>query len=156
VVGIGGAATAAYTGHLPAPVQHLAHDTIGAPDGHSHPSASPSPVGPDATGHAAFGLCTAWEHAQKDGSKSEQAVAFRNLEHAAGGAASVPAYCKSVQHPGKKGAHPTGQPTSHPTGRPTSHPGGQPTSHPTGRPTSHPTGQPTSHPTGRPSSVPAG
>jgi hypothetical protein len=156
---LGGFATAAFAGALPAPAQQFAHHTFGAPaadDGRltgTHPSATATPAGPDATGPAAFGLCTAWAHAKAHGTSSQQAVAFRNLAAAAGGASNVAAYCAAVPHPGPSSSHtshPTGPPTSHPTGPPTSHPTGPPTSHPTGPPTSHPTphatGQPTSHP----------
>jgi hypothetical protein len=149
-------AAAAYTGALPASMQKLAHDTLDAPLAHpsAHPSAQPAhpatPAGPDATGHAAYGLCTAYAHLKADGSASQKTVAFRNLATAAGGAANVTAYCAAVAHPGTT---PSGKPTGHPTGRPTGHPTGRPTGHPTGRPTSHP-GKPTSHPTGKPTSAP--
>ncbi len=150
---LGGAAAAAFAGVLPASVQKLAHDTIGAPA--SHPSAPATPVGPQATGKAAFGLCTAYAHVKAHGTAKQKAVAFRNLAAAAGGAANVTAYCAAVAHPG---ATTSGAPTSHPTGAPTSaptsHPTGKPTSHPTGKPTSHPTGSPTSHPTGKPTNAP--
>jgi hypothetical protein len=150
-LGAGGFATAAFAGALPAPAQQFAHHTIGAPAPDSspsagaHPSTTGTPAGPDATGPAAFGLCTAYAHAKAHGTSSQQAVAFRNLKAAAGGAANIAAYCATVPHRGASPSH-----TSHPTGQPTS----QPTSHPTGPPTSHPTGPPTSHPTGPPTSHP--
>jgi len=107
----GGAAAAAYTGALPASMQKLAHDTIGAPA--ARPAPSGSPVGPDATGHAAFGLCTAFAHLKAHGSARQKAVAFRNLATAAGGAANVTAFCAGVAHPGTTPAgHPTGKPAS--------------------------------------------
>jgi hypothetical protein len=124
----GGFATAAFAGALPAPAQQFAHSTIGAPAAGdrqptgTHPSATATPVGPDATGPAAFGLCTAWAHAKAHGTSSQQAVAFRNLAAAAGGAANVAAYCAAVPHPGASSSHPTGRHTSHPSGPPTSHP----------------------------------
>ncbi len=151
---LGGLATAAYAGALPAPAQQFAHNTIGAPS--PKPSHSPAsqptatPVGPDATGPAAFGLCTAYSHAKAHGTASQKAVAFRNLAAAAGGAANITAYCATVPHPGS--SH-SGQPTSassHPTGQPTAHPSGKPTS----VPTTHPSGKPATHPSGKPSSVP--
>ncbi len=156
VITIGGAAAAAYADALPASIQKLAHDILGAP-----PAQPATRVGPDATSRAAHGLCTAYAHLRADGSARQKAVAFRNLETAAGGAANVTAYCAAVAHPrptpsGKPTRHPTGKPTRHPTGKPTSHPTGKPTSHPTGKPTSHPTGKPTSHPTGKPTSHPTG
>jgi len=152
---LGGFATAAFAGALPAPAQQFAHHTFGAPPAGggqptgTHPSAATTPTGPDATGPAAFGLCTAWAHAKAHGTSSQQAAAFRNLAAAAGGASNVAAYCAAVPHPGPSSS-PTGPSASHPTGPPASHPAGKPTSHPTGppasHPTPHPTGQPTSHP----------
>jgi hypothetical protein len=156
---LGGFATAAFAGALPAPAQQFAHHTFGAPAAGggqptgTRPSATATPVGPDATGPAAFGLCTAWTHAKAHGTSSQQAVAFRNLAAAAGGASNIAAYCAAVPHPGASSphtSHPTGPPASHPTGPPAPHPTGPPASHPTGPPTSHPTpqatGQPSSHP----------
>jgi hypothetical protein len=145
VVALGGTAAAAFAGALPAPVQKLAHETIGAPA--AHHSAPATPVGPRATGNAAYGLCTAYAHLKAHGTARQKAVAFRNLAAAAGGAANVTAYCATVAHPGAT-------PSGHPTGKPSSHPTGQPSGHPTGQPTSHPTGQPSSHPTGKPTSAP--
>jgi hypothetical protein len=148
---LGGFATAAFAGALPAPAQRFAHHTFGAPAAGggqptgTHPSATATPAGPDATGPAAFGLCTAWAHAKAHGTSSQQAVAFRNLAAAAGGAGHVTAYCAAVPHPGPSStptAHPAGPPATHPTGPPAAHPTGAPASHPT----PHPTGQPTSHP----------
>lgn len=156
-VGLSGAAVAAYSGALPDALQDTAHDTIGAPA--AHPSHSPearatptaTPVGPDATGSAAYGLCTAFNRDRAQGKVDENSVAFRNLAAAAGGAGKVPAYCATVVKPGstsspKASAHPTGKPSAHPTGKPTSQPNGKPTSPPTSKPTSHPTGAPNSHP----------
>jgi hypothetical protein len=65
-------AAAAYTGTLPAPAQQFAHSVIGAPSpqpGHRPGTQQVTPartgaVGPDATGPAAFGLCTAYAHAE--------------------------------------------------------------------------------------------
>ncbi len=149
VLSLGGLATAAYAGALPAPAQELAHSAIGAPAAHptaaDHPAGSASPVGPDATGHPAYGLCTAWSHAKAHGTRKQRSVAFQNLAKAAGGAANVAAFCAAVPHPGSTGQA-TGKPTAHPT---PSHPG-KPTAHPTpshGKPTAHPT---PSHPTGQP------
>jgi hypothetical protein len=140
-VALGGTAAAAFAGALPASVQKLAHETIGAPA--VHHSAPATPVGPRATGNAGYGLCTAYAHQKAHGTARQKAVAFRNLAAAAGGAANVTAYCAAVAHPG---ATPSGRPTGHPSGRPT----GKPASHPTSPPAGHPTGKPTSHPTGKP------
>jgi hypothetical protein len=155
---LGGVAAAAYTGALPAPAQQFAHGVIGAPSPQpSDRPATPQPsyrpgtpqatpartdaVGPDATGPAASGLCTAYAHAKEHGKASQKAVAFRNLAAAAGGAAKIAAYCTAVPHPGSSQP---GQPASAPT-----HPAGHP-SHPTGKPSSHPT----PHQGGRPSHTP--
>lgn len=143
---LGGAAGAAYAGALPAPAQQFAHHMIGAPSpASSHGSGgqpTATPVGPDATGPAAFGLCTAYAHAMAHGTAAQKSVAFRNLAAAAQGQANIAAYCATVPHPGAPHA---GQPTS-----PPSHASGPPASHPTGRPTSLP-----AHPTGRPTSAPS-
>ncbi|WP_404386480.1 hypothetical protein LL946_07880 [Knoellia locipacati] len=69
------------------------------------PTASRSPVGPDATGPAAFGLCRAWaNHAKHDDGKERAAgsVAMRNLAEAAGGESKVEAYCATVPHPSQR------------------------------------------------------
>lgn len=158
-VALGGTAAAAFTGTLPAPVQKLAHTTIGAPS--AHHSAPATPVGPQPAGNAGSGLCTAWAHVKAHGTATQKAVAFRNLAAAAGGPANVKAFCASVAHPGatpsgQPASHPTGKPTAHPTGKPTGLPTGKPSSHPTGKPTSLPTGGPSSHPTGKPTSLPTG
>ena len=148
---LGGVAAAAYTGTLPAPAQQFAHSVIGAPSPHpSHrpgtPQATPArtdAVGPDATGPAGSGLCTAYAHAKAHGTASQKAMAFRNLAAVAGGAAKIAAYCTAVPHPGSSQSsqpasaltHPAGHAASHPTGKPSSHP----TPHPAGRPSSAPT-----------------
>jgi hypothetical protein len=149
-VPVGGLAAAAYTGSLPASVQRFAHDTIGAPAPTNHgatlasasdepvvpaasaspssslaasPSAHPSPHGPDATGPAAYGLCTAWKH----GGLAPRSTAYANLVKAAGSADRIAAYCATVPHPGA-----SARPSAHP-----SHPAHPSTpAHPT--PSSHP------------------
>ena len=143
-VGFGSISAAAYTGVLPEGLQDLAHATLGAPAAHHDDLAAPddhgkgadrtagSPatkaaVGPDATGLAAFGLCTAWEHAKTNGQATDKSIAFRNLATAAGGADNVIRYCAKIPHPG---ATATGKPSSHPTGKPSSHQTGKPTSLP--------------------------
>lgn len=130
VLGFGGIVAAAYAGALPAAAQSVAHDTIGAPrpaSDHQHSPAaghSGTPVGPNASGPAGFGLCTAYTHATEHGSAAQKSVAFRNLARAAGGPANVPSYCAALAHPGAS------QPTTrqpgdgsagdkpHPTGKP--------------------------------------
>jgi hypothetical protein len=139
---LGAFAAAAFAGALPAPAQRFAHHAFGAPAAGedrptgTHPSATAMPAGPDATGPAASGLCTAWAHAKAHGTSSTQAVAFRKLAAAAGGASNVAAYCADVPHPGASSSrtHHTGPPASHHTGPPKSHP----TPHANGKPTSHP------------------
>ena len=130
---MGGVATAAYAGALPAPAQQFAHNTIGAPSPEpSHTPGGPqaTPAGPDASGPAAFGLCTAYAHAKAHGKASQKAVAFRNLAAAAGGAANIAAYCAAVPHPGS--SHAGGPASTAPTTVPShSHPAGQPSSLPT-------------------------
>ena len=84
------------------------------------PSGSPTPtpsstkrgVGPDATGPAAHGLCTAWSnHAAKGRSPALHNPPMRNLAEAAGGVGRIAAYCATVPHPGKgRGADKTAKP----------------------------------------------
>lgn len=161
-IAIAGTAAAAYTGSLPDRLQDLAHTTIGAPAAHhahdagrtpvtAHtpaPSATgrpatATPVGPDASGSAAFGLCTAWGK----GGLATKSVAYDSLVKAAGGADKIKDYCATVAHPGKGESHATSAPTSHPTGSPTTHATGAPVTRPT-TPETHPTGEPTK-PAGR-------
>jgi hypothetical protein len=148
-ISLGGTAAAAFTGALPAPAQQLAHDIIGAPAAShaAHPSQPGTPVGPNATGSAAFGLCNAWAHANSHARM--QAVAFRNLVKAAHGKANVKAFCAAAQHPGTSASghpQPNGNASSHPTGKPSALPT---SSHPTGKSSPLPT---PSHPTGKPTS----
>ena len=151
-VTLGGGAVAA--AHTQVPCQprcrRLAHNTIGAPP--AHHSASPRAFrrpqqGPDASGHAAYGLCTAYAHLKAHGSAKQKAVAFRNLAIAAGGAANVTAYCAGVAHPGTS---PSGQPASHPTGKPSSMPSQAPTGHPSGRASTVPSQAPHHRPAHQP------
>ena len=152
---LGGTAFAAYSGSLPSAAQNLAHRVIGAPAAPptsvppQHPSATSSesedaasatesaraaasgsatPVGPDASGPAAFGLCTAWTAHQSNGASvnAEDSVAFKNLATAAGGSDKIAAYCATVMQPSSS-SRPEGRPSnlstvSHPTGRPSTLP----------------------------------
>ncbi len=127
----GGTVAAAYTGNLPAPLQQAAHDVIGAPaaaapskaqqdksgdsgpgdtkdsQGEAKPTETPRPhpsghpTGPDATGPAAFGLCTAF----LNGGLDSASTAYKSLAAAAAakGSQDVTAYCKTVPGPGKSG-----------------------------------------------------
>ena len=159
---LGGVAAAAYTSTLPAPAQQFAHSVIGAPSPQpSHRPGTPQPshrpgapqatpartdaVGPDATGPAASGLCTAYAHAKAHGTASQKAVAFRNLAAAAGGAAKIAAYCTAVPHPGNSQSSQSASAPTHPAGHPTSHPTGKPSSHPTPHPGGRPSSAPTTH-----------
>jgi hypothetical protein len=113
-------------------LQDLAHTTVGAPAANHGKSADHEPedstaktaVGPDAKGHAAFGLCTAWVHVQAHGHAADKSAAFRNVATAAGGVKGIAKYCVTVPYPG---ATATGRPATHPTGKPSSHPTGKPT-----------------------------
>lgn len=55
-----------------------------------------TPVGPDATGAAAFGLCNAYSHG---GLKNPKSTAYQALVKAAGSESSVAAYCETVVAP---------------------------------------------------------
>jgi hypothetical protein len=137
VVAAGAAGTAAYAGVLPAPLQNAAHEAIGAPaatvdptpsasedpgdnptvDASPTPSQSASPSqGPDATGPASVGLCTAYQH----GGLNPASTAYQALATAAGGADGIADYCAKIPHPGKTpnpvDTHTTGKPTAHQTG----------------------------------------
>ena len=131
ILGVGGLATAAYAGALPAGLQRLAHDTIDAPAAGAQPAAGPSPAIPATSGQPGYGLCTAWAHAKAHGARTQQAVAFRELAAAAGGPADVTAYCSGMAPPS---SHPAPTP-SHRSGKPTV----LPTPHGSGKPAGHPT-----------------
>ena len=151
---LGGGVAASYADSLPGVLQNFAHETLGAPGSQARPTpdASGRPVGPSVTGSATYGLCNAYLHAEAHGSASQQAVAFRNLEHAAGGADKVAMFCASVPHPGSASpASPPGRRVGQT--RSTSGPGhhGKPTA-PPGKPTAAP-GRPTTPP-GKPTATP--
>lgn len=119
VLGLGGFAGAAFAGVLPDAMQTVAHRLVGAPSpdnphathtaGHhsSAPGSTPATAGrttgPDATGAAAFGLCTAYDRSRTDHaaqrSAYEHSRAYQQLVLAAGGRENVAAYCASVPHP---------------------------------------------------------
>ena len=107
-IGLGGTAVVAYSATRPPTAPSTVTPASGSvtPTAKPSPSAKPSdrPVGPDATGPAAFGLCRAWSNHQKhdDGvERAEGSVAMRNLATAAGGEAKIAAFCAKVAHPGK-------------------------------------------------------
>ena len=127
---VGGAAAAVATGSLPAPQTQNARAPFSVPASAETPSAdasesasesasetesptasdsassadassSATPVGPDATGPAAFGLCTAFGK----GGLNSASVAYRNLAQAAGGASNIATYCATVKAPGQAASH---------------------------------------------------
>jgi hypothetical protein len=97
-----------------------------------------------------FGLCTAWTAHQANGEtangKASDAVAFKNLAAAAGGADKIAAYCATILQSPSPTVVP-GQPTAQQTPASTSHPTGKPSSLPTQANTNHPTGKPATLPT---------
>ena len=103
-----GGAVAAYAGTLPSPLQQIAHEALGAPSDDPTATPTPDPIetpdptetpvpttapqGPDATGPAAFGLCTAFSH----GGLHWTSTAYAALVTASGGAANIATYCATV------------------------------------------------------------
>ncbi len=143
MVALSAAAAAAYTGALPAPVQNLAHYTIGAPSGHrTAPSTQVGQEQPAAT--AGHRLCVTFTHLNAHRRARQKAVDFHHLAAAAGGAAHVKAYCAAAAHPG----------TATP-GQPAHHRAGDPGSSPTPRSAGHPSGRPSPNPASWPSPLPA-
>ena len=113
-IGLGGLAAAAFVGVLPAPVQRLAHDTVGAPPAAASASSSSGRVLPQ--GHRAErnhrahpnaaapmkhravpAECNVYMKAWAHRNPAQRAVAQRELIRAAGGAGKVTAYCKRVK-----------------------------------------------------------
>ena len=162
ILGLGGLATAAYAGALPAGLQRLAHDIVGAPAPGPQPAASSSPAGPAATGQPGYGLCTAWAQARAHGTRKQQAAAFEELASAAGGPGNVTAYCAAASPgrppslrpspapaPSHRSGGPTGLPTPHGPGKPTALPTPDGPGKPTALPTPHGPGKLTALPTPR-------
>lgn len=127
-IGLGGAGVAAYAGALPASLQQFAHSAIGAPAPRQAGGGTRS--GQHAAGHAADGLCTAYQRARIHGSAAQRAAALRNLVRAAGGAANVTAFCAAVPrghssparaHPSPHHGKPAGRPSKAKNGRPPGH-----------------------------------
>lgn len=123
----GGTAAAAAAGVLPTPGHTFVHNETtdptesASPDPSESPdpSSSASPVGPDATGPAAFGLCTAYTA----GGLSTHSIAYGALLSASTGG-DIAAYCETVlaAHPGQSGEHGPGNiPAPHHTGAPSDH-----------------------------------
>jgi hypothetical protein len=158
---IGGFSAAAYVGVLPAPVQQVMHDAVGAPapgarDAGSsstrrQPVTSPTAgIGPAATNRAAAGLCRAWSTDKAKGTARDRSVAFQSLSSAAGGPDKVSAYCATALASQPSHGAPTAsvgtKPATPGPGRGT----GKPTDKGTGKPTDKGTGKPTDRGTGRP------
>src|SRR5664279_1965431 len=122
----GGTGAAAYANVLPTPLQEAAHDLIGAPepeiaateavseetvsdetdsdetDSESDDSATAgTKVGPDITGHAAYGLCQAFTH----GGLGVSSTPYASFVIAADGDENIAAYCADVVKPGKSAKH---------------------------------------------------
>ena len=157
ILGLGGLATAAYAGALPAGLQRLAHDTIGAPAAGAQPATGPSPAVPAETGQPGYGLCTAWAHAKAQGTRKQQAAAFQQLAAAAGGPANVTPYCRAAAHTATPSSRPAPTPPHHsgePTALPTPHGSGKPTTLPTPQGSGKPTILPTPQRSGKPSALP--
>jgi hypothetical protein len=135
---MGGGVAAAATGNLPAPAQQAAHAVLGGA-GVPAPAAATAttrahPVGPDAAGSAARGLCRAWwaglggQHGRK-----LDAAAFAALAKAAGGSDQVAGFCARVTARTPGGAGQGGPPSSVPpstAGGPGRGQGGPPSSLP--------------------------
>lgn len=205
-VTLGGGTAVAFAGGLPAGLQQVAHDTIGAPPASagnaapaalkaagqsqagsssdststdtsssssstSTPATAPSPKGPDATGPAAFGLCTAYTHG---GLHQTSSVAYQALLAAAQASSStsntpqtntqtsgattnttdpILGYCKGVLD-AYASALPAPDGTT--SGKPSSVTSGKPSSVPVGKPSFAPVGPPSAHPSGKPSWTPVG
>lgn len=137
VVAVGALTSAAYADVLPAPVQSLAHRTLDAPEPHrtTPPGHRGTPAGPVPAAPGMDGLCQAWAQAGAQGRAREEAVAFRRLAAAAGGAAQVKAYCAAAAHPGPSSP---GRKVSHPQGKPSASSSSPAAGHPIGKSASHP------------------
>jgi hypothetical protein len=70
-------------------------------DGAPSPHQGATPVGPDATGPAAYGLCTAFTNGGLDASST----AYQSLSTAANGNGNIASYCDSVAAPGGSDSH---------------------------------------------------
>ena len=148
VLSLGGIATAAYAGALPAPVQRFAHDIVGAPAPASRPAPAPASAPQATTGDPAYGLCTAWAHVKAHGTAAQRAAAFSKLAVAAGGAGHVTAYCATAAPPGvSPSQRPQPSPVPNTSGRPSGVPAPHGTGKPAGLPSPHRTGAPTVRPT---------
>jgi hypothetical protein len=155
---VSGGVAAAATGNLPAPAQQAAHALLGGAGVPAPAEATVTtrahPVGPDAAGPAAQGLCRAWSAGQggQDGKKLD-APAFAALAKAAGGSDQIAGFCAKVtaSTPGGAGQGQGGPPSSVPASTAGGHgQGGPPSSLPANSAGGAGQGQ-----GGPPSSVPA-
>jgi len=189
---LGVTAAAAATNTLPGPAQSALSDAashvgLSIPHSHghafgsskTHPVNAVTPgnagaVGPDASGPAVFGLCTAYASGNattNPRSHKTKSVAFRNLLAAADKAGmSVADYCKTASPPSTDttattvdrnapataNSHNANAPVSTPVGPPVSTPAGPHVSRSVGPPVSTPVGPPVSTPAGPPASRPVG
>ncbi len=147
---VGGVALAAATGTLPAPIQTVAHNTVGAPSAVSSEEevdATETPEQADATPTKTatpspnlVGLCRAYgAGVATSHGKALENPAFTVLITTAGGKDLITGFCTTLL-----ATAPGGRPTSRPTHAPSTH---KPTAHPTHAASTH---KPTTHPTGKP------
>ena len=86
-----------------AAAQPAASQAAAAATAHEKPSHTNTPVGPDGTGPAAYGLCQAFAGKATD-APATGSTAYRNLAAAAGGADRIEAYCAGITRPGSANA----------------------------------------------------
>lgn len=177
---LGGLTTAAFAGVLPASMQQLAHDVIGAPAParspggapsaiHGHRSGQHAPGGVGAAG-SAHSACTAYAQTRAHGTAAQQAVAYHNLVKAAGGAGHISGYCghglapstsrshaphpgkSHAAHPGKKRVPPgKGKSGTHGKGKSSAHGIGNSNAHSQGKPGAQTKGKSSARGNGKPS-----
>jgi cell division septation protein DedD len=167
---IGGVATAAYAGALPAPAQRLAHDVIGAPAERSASHSSGDATAADRTGsRRPFRHHFTWHGCGTP--KSHRSWMPR--PHSSWTPQPHPSWTATPHPSWTPKPHPTCTPAPHPSGTP--HPARTPRPHPSfmpgkfrhhfrhhnhrypgHRPGPHPTGSPAPRPTSMPSPQPSG
>jgi hypothetical protein len=131
-VTLGGVATAAYAGALPASVQRLAHSAIDAPAA----KASVSHASGSGTADGRTGKPRPFRHHLR------RHGCFTPRPHASFTPKPHPSFTATP--------HPSYTPTAHPSYTPKPHPTGTPKPRPTCTPAPRPTGTPKPHPTGTP------
>ena len=148
---LGSAAAAAYAGKLPAPVQKLAHDTIGAPKTPgAHPAHSAAPQPTVLPGHSAYGL---WHRLRPPEGPWQRRAASHGVPQAG--------HRRRGRRPREHVLHRSGPPRK-PVPQDSTHPPGQAihaalirTAHPPRREADHaPLTQPPTHPAGKPTRTP--